>query len=72
MCFSYSYNLDMEEKKEGLNWSDHKTLPIGEMGTLCVTGPNQVRITLDESGLFLLLCGEQGFVHALEMHKALM
>lgn len=38
-----SYNLDMEERKEGVNWSDHKTLSLGETGTLCVTGPNQVR-----------------------------
>lgn len=43
-CFSY--NLDLEEKREGVNWSDHKTLPLSEQGTLCVTGPNQVRIIL--------------------------
>ncbi|XP_017264278.1 membrane-associated guanylate kinase, WW and PDZ domain-containing protein 3 isoform X3 [Kryptolebias marmoratus] len=36
------YNLDLEEKREGANWSDQKTLPLGEPGTLCVTGPNQV------------------------------
>lgn len=42
VCFSY--NLDVEEKREGVNWSDHKTLPLSEQGTLCVTGPNQVRI----------------------------
>lgn len=41
-----SYNLDMEERKEGVNWSDHKTLSLGETGTLCVTGPNQVRAIL--------------------------
>ncbi|XP_041835451.1 membrane-associated guanylate kinase, WW and PDZ domain-containing protein 3 isoform X2 [Melanotaenia boesemani] len=29
------YNLDLEEKREGVNWSD-------QQGTLCVTGPNQV------------------------------
>lgn len=40
-----SYNLDIEEKREGVNWSDSKTLPLSEQGTLCVTGPNQVRPT---------------------------
>lgn len=33
----------MEDKRDGGNWSDHKTLPLSEQGTLCVTGPNQVR-----------------------------
>ncbi|KAM9759379.1 membrane-associated guanylate kinase, WW and PDZ domain-containing protein 3 isoform 2-T2 [Menidia menidia] len=37
-----SYNLDLEEKRDGVNWSDPKTLPPSEQGTLCVTGPNQV------------------------------
>ncbi|XP_034021721.1 membrane-associated guanylate kinase, WW and PDZ domain-containing protein 3 isoform X2 [Thalassophryne amazonica] len=37
-----SYNFDLDEKKEGANWSDHKTLAPSEQGTLCVTGPNQV------------------------------
>ena len=41
-----SYNLDLEEKRDGLNWSDHKTLPLSEQGTLCVTGPNQVTVIL--------------------------
>uniref|UniRef100_A0A3P9AYD6 Membrane-associated guanylate kinase, WW and PDZ domain-containing protein 1 n=1 Tax=Maylandia zebra TaxID=106582 RepID=A0A3P9AYD6_9CICH len=33
----------LQDEKEGVNWSDHKTLSLGETGTLCVTGPNQVR-----------------------------
>lgn len=37
-----SYNLDMEEKRDAVNWSDHKSLSL-EQGTMCVTGPNQVR-----------------------------
>uniref|UniRef100_A0AAX7W6J6 Membrane-associated guanylate kinase, WW and PDZ domain-containing protein 3 n=1 Tax=Astatotilapia calliptera TaxID=8154 RepID=A0AAX7W6J6_ASTCA len=41
------YNLDMEERKEGVNWSDHKTLSLGETGTLCVTGPNQGCLTVE-------------------------
>ncbi|XP_034389640.1 membrane-associated guanylate kinase, WW and PDZ domain-containing protein 3 [Cyclopterus lumpus] len=41
------YNLDLEEKREGLNWSDHKTLPLSEQGTLCVTGPNQGCLTVE-------------------------
>ncbi|XP_044026154.1 membrane-associated guanylate kinase, WW and PDZ domain-containing protein 3 isoform X2 [Siniperca chuatsi] len=41
------YNLDVEEKREGLNWSDHKTLPLSEQGTLCVTGPNQGCLTVE-------------------------
>lgn len=44
VCFSH--NLDSEEKRDGVNWPDHKTLPLSEQGTLCVTGPNQVRIIL--------------------------
>ncbi|XP_039972443.1 membrane-associated guanylate kinase, WW and PDZ domain-containing protein 3 isoform X1 [Xiphias gladius] len=41
------YNLDLEEKREGVNWSDHKTLPLSEQGTLCVTGPNQGCLTVE-------------------------
>ncbi|XP_069547295.1 membrane-associated guanylate kinase, WW and PDZ domain-containing protein 3 isoform X1 [Brachyistius frenatus] len=41
------YNLDLEEKREGVNWSEHKTLPLGEQGTLCVTGPNQGCLTVE-------------------------
>jgi len=51
----FSYNLDLEEKREGLNWSDHKTLPLSEQGTLCVTGPNQVRQVLLSSGTLFFL-----------------
>uniref|UniRef100_A0A665SVA8 Membrane-associated guanylate kinase, WW and PDZ domain-containing protein 3 n=1 Tax=Echeneis naucrates TaxID=173247 RepID=A0A665SVA8_ECHNA len=40
------YNLDLEEKREGVNWSDHKTLPLNE-GTLCVTGANQGCLTVE-------------------------
>uniref|UniRef100_A0A3Q2QSH1 Membrane associated guanylate kinase, WW and PDZ domain containing 3 n=1 Tax=Fundulus heteroclitus TaxID=8078 RepID=A0A3Q2QSH1_FUNHE len=29
------YNLDLEDKRDGVNWSDHKTLPPAEQGTLC-------------------------------------
>ncbi|XP_026203646.1 membrane-associated guanylate kinase, WW and PDZ domain-containing protein 3 [Anabas testudineus] len=41
------YNLDVEEKREGVNWSDHKTLSLSEQGTLCVTGPNQGCLTVE-------------------------
>ncbi|XP_018539385.1 membrane-associated guanylate kinase, WW and PDZ domain-containing protein 3 isoform X2 [Lates calcarifer] len=41
------YNLDLEEKREGVNWSDHKNLPLSEQGTLCVTGPNQGCLTVE-------------------------
>nr|XP_046238844.1 membrane-associated guanylate kinase, WW and PDZ domain-containing protein 3 isoform X2 [Scatophagus argus] len=41
------YNLDVEEKREGVNWSDNKTLPLSEQGTLCVTGPNQGCLTVE-------------------------
>ncbi|XP_040889978.1 membrane-associated guanylate kinase, WW and PDZ domain-containing protein 3 isoform X2 [Toxotes jaculatrix] len=41
------YNLDLEEKREGVKWSDHKTLPLSEQGTLCVTGPNQGCLTVE-------------------------
>lgn len=36
----------MEDKRDVVNWPDHKTLPPGEQGTLCVTGPNQVTINI--------------------------
>ncbi|KAM6928054.1 membrane-associated guanylate kinase, WW and PDZ domain-containing protein 3 [Xenentodon cancila] len=39
------FNLDLEDKRDGLNRSDHKAL--GEMGTLCVTGPNQGCLTVE-------------------------
>ncbi|XP_067359516.1 membrane-associated guanylate kinase, WW and PDZ domain-containing protein 3 isoform X1 [Channa argus] len=41
------YNLDQEEKREGVNWSDQKTLSLSEQGTLCVTGPNQGCLTVE-------------------------
>ncbi|XP_034056865.1 membrane-associated guanylate kinase, WW and PDZ domain-containing protein 3-like isoform X2 [Gymnodraco acuticeps] len=41
------YNLDLEEKREAVNWSDHKTLPLSEQGTMCVTGPNQGCLTVE-------------------------
>lgn len=41
-----SYTMDLEEKRDAVNYSDFKTLPLSEQGTLCVTGPNQVRIPL--------------------------
>ncbi|XP_029006132.1 membrane-associated guanylate kinase, WW and PDZ domain-containing protein 3 isoform X2 [Betta splendens] len=41
------YNLDGEEKREGVNWSDNKALPLGEQGALCVTGPNQGCLTVE-------------------------
>ncbi|KAM9860122.1 membrane-associated guanylate kinase, WW and PDZ domain-containing protein 3 [Aulostomus maculatus] len=40
------YNLDLEEKRDGANWSDHKSLSL-EQGTLCVTGPNQGCLTVE-------------------------
>ncbi|KAM4587456.1 membrane-associated guanylate kinase, WW and PDZ domain-containing protein 3 isoform 1-T1 [Odontesthes bonariensis] len=42
-----NYNLDLEDKRDGANWSDQKTLPPGEQGTLCVTGPNQGCLTVE-------------------------
>nr|XP_020470186.1 membrane-associated guanylate kinase, WW and PDZ domain-containing protein 3 isoform X2 [Monopterus albus] len=42
-----SYTLDLEEKRDGINWSDHKTLALSEQGTLCVTGPNQGCLTVE-------------------------
>lgn len=47
--------MDMEEKREGVNWSDHKTVPLSEQGTLCVTGPNQVRLILLFLPLYIVL-----------------
>ncbi|KAM4612945.1 membrane-associated guanylate kinase, WW and PDZ domain-containing protein 3 [Polymixia lowei] len=41
------YNLDFDEKREGVNWTDYKTLPLSEQGTLCVTGPNQGCLTVE-------------------------
>ncbi|KAK5872060.1 hypothetical protein PBY51_012793 [Eleginops maclovinus] len=41
------YNLDLEEKREAVNWTDQKTLPLSEQGTLCVTGPNQGCLTVE-------------------------
>ncbi|XP_029907895.1 membrane-associated guanylate kinase, WW and PDZ domain-containing protein 3 [Myripristis murdjan] len=41
------YNLDLEDKREGVNWSDYKNLPVSEQGTLCVTGPNQGCMTVE-------------------------
>ncbi|KAJ8391157.1 hypothetical protein AAFF_G00095860 [Aldrovandia affinis] len=35
------YNLDMEDRREGIAWADYKTLPQSEQGTLCVIGPKQ-------------------------------
>uniref|UniRef100_A0A8C7RHH0 Membrane-associated guanylate kinase, WW and PDZ domain-containing protein 1 n=1 Tax=Oncorhynchus mykiss TaxID=8022 RepID=A0A8C7RHH0_ONCMY len=42
-----SYNLDLEEKREGVTWADYKTLPLSEQGTMCVTGPKQGCITVE-------------------------
>ncbi|KAM7005962.1 membrane-associated guanylate kinase, WW and PDZ domain-containing protein 3 isoform 1-T1 [Tautogolabrus adspersus] len=41
------FNLDMEEKREALSWSDQKSLSLSEQGTLCVTGPNQGCLTVE-------------------------
>uniref|UniRef100_A0A673A606 Membrane-associated guanylate kinase, WW and PDZ domain-containing protein 3 n=1 Tax=Sphaeramia orbicularis TaxID=375764 RepID=A0A673A606_9TELE len=41
------YNLDLDEKRDGINWSDHNALPLSEQGTLCVTGPNQGCLTVE-------------------------
>uniref|UniRef100_A0A8C7IJ56 Membrane-associated guanylate kinase, WW and PDZ domain-containing protein 3 n=1 Tax=Oncorhynchus kisutch TaxID=8019 RepID=A0A8C7IJ56_ONCKI len=41
------YNLDLEEKREGVTWADYKTLPLSEQGTMCVTGPKQGCITVE-------------------------
>uniref|UniRef100_A0A672G5M5 Membrane-associated guanylate kinase, WW and PDZ domain-containing protein 3 n=1 Tax=Salarias fasciatus TaxID=181472 RepID=A0A672G5M5_SALFA len=42
-----SYNLDLDDKRDGVNWSDHKSLSLGDSGTLCVTGPNQGCLTVE-------------------------
>ncbi|XP_061543155.1 membrane-associated guanylate kinase, WW and PDZ domain-containing protein 3-like isoform X2 [Phycodurus eques] len=44
------YNLDLEDKRDGISWSEHKNIPV-EQGALCVTGPNQgcVTVELDRS-----------------------
>uniref|UniRef100_A0A3B5MNY1 Membrane-associated guanylate kinase, WW and PDZ domain-containing protein 3 n=1 Tax=Xiphophorus couchianus TaxID=32473 RepID=A0A3B5MNY1_9TELE len=38
---------NVKDKRDVVNWSDHKTLPPGEQGTLCVTGPNQGCLTVE-------------------------
>nr|XP_057910485.1 membrane-associated guanylate kinase, WW and PDZ domain-containing protein 3 isoform X2 [Doryrhamphus excisus] len=40
------YNLDLEDKRDGASWSEHKTIPV-EQGALCVTGPNQGCLTVE-------------------------
>ncbi|CAB1314866.1 unnamed protein product, partial [Coregonus sp. 'balchen'] len=50
------YNLDLEEKREGVTWADYKTLPLSEQGTMCVTGPKQARLI----SLLLSLLAEEG------------
>ncbi|XP_062853496.1 membrane-associated guanylate kinase, WW and PDZ domain-containing protein 3 [Trichomycterus rosablanca] len=35
------YNLDREELRDELAWTDYKTLPLSEKGMLCVTGSKQ-------------------------------
>uniref|UniRef100_A0A8C5HFZ1 Membrane-associated guanylate kinase, WW and PDZ domain-containing protein 3 n=1 Tax=Gouania willdenowi TaxID=441366 RepID=A0A8C5HFZ1_GOUWI len=42
-----SYNLELEDKVDTFNWSDHKSLSLGDSGTLCVTGPNQGCLTVE-------------------------
>uniref|UniRef100_A0A674C296 Membrane-associated guanylate kinase, WW and PDZ domain-containing protein 3 n=1 Tax=Salmo trutta TaxID=8032 RepID=A0A674C296_SALTR len=44
---THYYNLDLEEKREGVTWADYKTLPLSEQGTMCVTGPKQGCITVE-------------------------
>ncbi|XP_053724093.1 membrane-associated guanylate kinase, WW and PDZ domain-containing protein 3 isoform X1 [Synchiropus splendidus] len=41
------YNLDLEDRRDGSTWSDHKTLSLEQQGTLCVTGPNQGCLTVE-------------------------
>ncbi|XP_061689791.1 membrane-associated guanylate kinase, WW and PDZ domain-containing protein 3-like isoform X2 [Syngnathoides biaculeatus] len=45
------YNLDLEDKRDGVSWSQHKNIPVEQPGVLCVTGPNQgcVTVELDRS-----------------------
>ncbi|XP_054639271.1 membrane-associated guanylate kinase, WW and PDZ domain-containing protein 3-like isoform X2 [Dunckerocampus dactyliophorus] len=40
------YNLDLEDKRDGASWTEHKTIPV-EQGALCVTGPNQGCLTVE-------------------------
>ncbi|XP_077428993.1 membrane-associated guanylate kinase, WW and PDZ domain-containing protein 3 isoform X1 [Vanacampus margaritifer] len=40
------YNLDVEDKRDGVSWSEHKNIPV-EQGALCVTGPNQGCLTVE-------------------------
>ncbi|XP_062329761.1 membrane-associated guanylate kinase, WW and PDZ domain-containing protein 3 isoform X2 [Osmerus eperlanus] len=49
------FNLDLEENREEVSWSEYKTLPVGDQGTLCVTGPKQDCLTVE------LDRGERGF-----------
>ncbi|XP_051931034.1 membrane-associated guanylate kinase, WW and PDZ domain-containing protein 3 isoform X2 [Hippocampus zosterae] len=40
------YNLDLEDKRDGISWPEHKNIPV-ERGALCVTGPNQGCLTVE-------------------------
>uniref|UniRef100_A0A3Q2XBK5 Membrane-associated guanylate kinase, WW and PDZ domain-containing protein 3 n=1 Tax=Hippocampus comes TaxID=109280 RepID=A0A3Q2XBK5_HIPCM len=40
------YNLDLEDKRDGVSWPEHKNIPV-ERGALCVTGPNQGCLTVE-------------------------
>ncbi|XP_040060755.2 membrane-associated guanylate kinase, WW and PDZ domain-containing protein 3 isoform X1 [Gasterosteus aculeatus] len=40
-------NLELEEKREGVDWSEHRSLSLSEQGTMCVTGPNQGCLTVE-------------------------
>ncbi|XP_077581532.1 membrane-associated guanylate kinase, WW and PDZ domain-containing protein 3 isoform X1 [Stigmatopora nigra] len=40
------FNLDLEDKRDGISWSEHKNIPV-EQGALCVTGPNQGCLTVE-------------------------
>lgn len=40
------YNLDMDEIRDELIWTEYKALPMSEQGTLCVANSKQVRVTL--------------------------
>ncbi|KAI1890547.1 hypothetical protein AGOR_G00154810 [Albula goreensis] len=35
------YNLDMEDRRDGITWAEYKTLPQTEQGTLCIVGSKQ-------------------------------
>ncbi|KAM8914364.1 membrane-associated guanylate kinase, WW and PDZ domain-containing protein 3 isoform 2-T2 [Spinachia spinachia] len=41
------YNLDLEQNREGVDWSEPRSLSLGEQGTMCVTGPNQGCLTVE-------------------------